>query len=222
MKRTLRIGVAVGVLALTLSGLALGGAANASPRSPSRQLPVTSGRHGAATGIPVTAGSTWTWYVLELTNHQYCSVLTFGAKKAFTDDNGGSGKWSGSTKSTKISWSTGLPGFWMKDTWVSGDGYWEGSFTETNKIATGRPFSSRAAIPTVGVAASPRERRKAVRPLRTLIDTESYEGLPGLRADPRQVRRVTELLIATACPATPDRWDSPEQRWQGAHRSAMI
>ena len=37
----------------------------------------------------------------------------------------------------KISWSTGLPGFSMKNTWVSGDGYWEGSFTETNGINYG-------------------------------------------------------------------------------------
>jgi hypothetical protein len=52
-----------------------------------------------------------------------------GTKKVFTDDQGDAGKWKSYAKSTSLTFTTGADtGISFKDTWVSGNGYWDDNF----------------------------------------------------------------------------------------------
>jgi hypothetical protein len=129
MKRIVRVGVALGIVAtLSASGLAIAGTATAAnSRSQQVNLPV---RPHAGTGTAVTAGSSWTWYDVQYGAQYYCEVNSFDAGKVFTDDVGDAGKWKSSTSSTTLDYVSGPnEGIKFKGVWVTGDGYWEGNYT---------------------------------------------------------------------------------------------
>jgi len=124
-----RIGVVVGTAALVAVGLGVAGVSTAGASAPTA---FGSGAHpnGGPPGNPVTSGSTWTLYDLELGLHAVCTVNTFSTK-TFTDDQSGSGTYKSTTKKTKMVITSPLYNttFTYTATWVSGDGgYWLGTF----------------------------------------------------------------------------------------------
>jgi hypothetical protein len=135
MKRLVLIVAGLGiVVAPIFSGLAMSGSAVAATPSGLRQVPSPGVHHEATPGTEVTAGSTWTLYSVEGGAHQYCTIISFGALKKFTDDQGGSGTWKGSTKSTTINYAASdifSARVTFKGSWITGDGgYWNGVITE--------------------------------------------------------------------------------------------
>jgi len=128
VKRLMLIGAVLAMLAgLVFASPAIAGSANAAPAHRTNFLP--SHIHAASPGTAVTAGSQWTFYNVEFGVRNYCQVISFGSGKIFSDDLGGAGKWSGSTKSTKFAWTVGgSAGYSVKDSWMR-NGYWMGPYT---------------------------------------------------------------------------------------------
>ena len=61
-------------------------------------------RKAPVAGTPVTAGTKWTLYGLEGGTQDFCVVISF-FPKVFTSVDGNTGKWSGTSVSTKLTFS---------------------------------------------------------------------------------------------------------------------
>lgn len=138
MKRV--VGITAGlclVAILSFTGLAFAKSATAATAPPARVnhthlLPdgFHNASHPETTSGPIPG--VWTLYDMENGAQDFCTVLTFASKASgtrgtFSDDQGGSGKWSGEIK---LTWEKG--GEFGSQTsfegrWDDGDGYFVGS-----------------------------------------------------------------------------------------------
>jgi hypothetical protein len=91
-------------------------------------LPPLHGTPQGVNGHVVTAGSTWTMYELLEGERWSCVVLYPGPSRAFSDDQGGAGRWRSSTGIASFTWTSGsYDGISFKDTlWDNIDLYWVG------------------------------------------------------------------------------------------------
>jgi hypothetical protein len=119
---------------LTISGAKPVGAASTPPH---RIQPARSPAKVA--GTPVTVDSTWTFYEVDNDIRKFCSVISFGSSKIFSDDQRDAGRWTGTTTSIKIKFvNVSFPiSFSFKGSWVSADGYWDGNITEPDGSLSG-------------------------------------------------------------------------------------
>jgi hypothetical protein len=123
------IGAVTLIAALTVTGSM---AASAASGHGSESLLMHALPRSGPAGTVVTAGSTWTMYTLYSGDQQTCLVMHPAARKVFTDDQGNAGKWTSSAKSTSFTYTSGgNAGISFKDTWVSGNSYWDGNLKFT-------------------------------------------------------------------------------------------
>jgi hypothetical protein len=131
VKRLMLLGaVLIALGTLTISG------ANPAGAAPSHRLQPL---HAKVAGTPVTAESTWTFYEVDNDSKKFCSVISFGSSKIFSDDQRDAGRWTGTATSIKIKFvNVSFPIFFsFKGSWASADGYWDGNVTEPNGSISG-------------------------------------------------------------------------------------